>query len=463
MKIIQTARFKVVKPVDGDWDHLGRIFHALRTPLHRILNGIVTELALAERRRAAHGEFIAHPHTLSYQLASDFWDRELEAAQARITKGKPLNGDKAIAAHEPGSSLKRGVGNAAYARWAKWRQESWSGDSSLPSFRKRGPIYISSDGVEIMAQDGDAILRLRLLAGRDGWYGMIILPYGQHGHADLRRMLGGAKVGDARLVQDKRDGSWQALVSYTYEVTEAEQGATMALHRGISTFLAAAVARHGPREAYTTILETGADILRHKQAYQARRRSLGQQLRQIGAGARGHGHDRRYEHIERLEGAEKRWVRTKCQEVAAHAIKLALRKHVSRILLEEWTNPAKHGAPTLSTEAEYLVRSWPFAQLREMIEWAAKRHGLTVEIVKTDGNSRTCPHCGHMHEIAQVGTFLCERCRLKRPADVVFPWLMLVRDGQPNPFPDALAREKRQRGMLRKALKSSTHPPTEPS
>ncbi len=184
------------------------------------------------------------------------------------------------------------------------------------------------------------------------------------------------------------------------------------------------------KDAYTTILETGEDIVRHKAGYTARRRSLGRQGRQLGAGAKGHGVDRRMERVTSLEDVEARWVRSKCQETAAHTIKIALAKGVSRILIEDWTNPAKDGAPELGEHVERLVRSFPLAQLRESIEWAAQKAGIAVDAVRTDNNSRDCPNCGHRHNHAQHGMFTCEKCELKRNADVIFAWNMLRKDGK---------------------------------
>ena len=42
-----TARLRVVKPADGDWDTLGPKLRALRAPLHRVLSAVVRELEIA--------------------------------------------------------------------------------------------------------------------------------------------------------------------------------------------------------------------------------------------------------------------------------------------------------------------------------------------------------------------------------------------------------------------------------
>jgi len=469
-KVTATLRLEIVKPLELSWDELGRMFRALRAPLHRVLNGAVTELEVGERSsKYAEGNtggpdgLPLSPRTDSYRLTRDLWIAEREAARDRMSRGKGYTGDDAIVEIEPSSVTVLGLSGIAFARWQKWRKESWRGTQSIPSFKSGGPIYVASgrDNITITPSDGLSVLDVKLTKGPR--VQMVVRPYGGAGFADLRHILDGeAKLGDLRIVEDDRGGKrkWQALVSYTYERESVASGRTMALHRGVKCFLTAAVAKsEDGREAWTRILETGDDIIRHKEAYRARRRSLGQQGRQLGAGAKGHGVDRRHERITRLEDAEARWVRSKCQEVAAHAMRDATQRGVSKILIEDWTNPVASKPVGENEHMDFYVRSFPLAQLRECIEWAAKRRGIEVVVVKTDYNSRTCPACGHVHETPPVKhdrLFLCSSCKLERPVDVVASWNMLRRAGFPDMHKQALATEKRKRGQIRKTTDRAT-------
>lgn len=456
--VTSTLRLEVLKPLDGDWARLGALLRALRAPQHRVLNNAITDLELA---KASATE--VHPQTLAYRRVRDRWEEERAAAAERVAKGKPYSGDEDIAVTEPSTAALLGAAGVVYARWGKWNKSRWKGDMTLPTFKGGSAIYVASsnDAIQLYPNDGSTILRVHLVNEVAGERtGLIVRPYGPSGYAALRYVLEHPEsVGDVRLKEEQHDGKrkWQAFLSYSQEVTERTGDVVMALHRGVKNFLTVAISSPG-REVYTAILETGEDILKHKQAYAARRRSLGQQGRQLGAGAKGHGHDRRYERITRLEAAEAHWVRSKCQEVAAHADRLAEPRNVSRLLIEDWTNPAKDGAPELGEYLEYLVRSFPLAQLRETIEWRAKRSGRTVEVApRYAPDSRTCPLCRHVHEAAQVGTFLCAnpKCRLKRPVDVVYVWNMLLRhagEGHPHPVKSALRNESRVRGQIKAAV-----------
>lgn len=461
MKITETLRAVVVKPADGgEWDDLGRVLRALRAPLHRVLNLAITDLEIAERQgRFAKGTEGSVPaQSESYRLVRDHWIAERAAAQHRVDAGKPYHGDEAIAATEPSGALVTGVAGAVFARWSKWRKEKWRGEQSMPTFGGDSPLYIASKGVAVKAEDGRAILDVSLTARGSGRTRMVLAVDGGASHAKLRRLLESDEAGDVKLVEERHDGKrkWMALISHSYEREERSGGATLALHRGVKCFLTAAVSGPNVADAYTTILETGDDIVRHQAAYVARRRSLGQQLRQIGQGAKGHGEKRRREHMTRLMDGDARWTESKCREVAAHALKLGERRGVTRVLVEDWGNPASEGAPDLGEHVERLVRRFPLAQLRACIEWGAKKRGWTVEIVPGDMNSRTCPKCEHVHEAPRGRAFLCERCSLERSTDVVYAWNMLRRDGQAvGPVIDAANRAAKRAGRKLRGAKAA--------
>ncbi len=455
--LIATLRLEVVKPLDCDWDTLGSQLRTIQLPLHRVLNSVITDLEVNDRagkykkgNGLGPGGKDLHPRTDSYRLTRDSWENERRQAADRVARKKSYAGDDQLSQLQPSSSPVLGLSNAAFARWQKWKKEAWKGTMSLPSFKSPSPIYVVGQGVKLTSENGSAVLSVQLLKGP--WTRIVVRPYHTSGFAAIKRILQNPdSMGDLRLVRETHDGKqkWQAFVAYSFEVEEVSKGRTMALHRGVRNFLSVAISREGSQEAYTTILETGEDIRRYKDVYKARLRSLSSHRRQLGTGAKGHGHARHYERVTKLKGAEERWVRTKCQEVAAHAIRLGERRGVTRILIEDWTNPAKDGAPELGKHVEQIVRSFPLAQLREAILWAAKKKGWEVEVVPSDYNSRTCPNCGTVNEDVNGTTFRCSKCLLERSVDVIYVWNMLLRDGKPSALPDAKTSAKRSAGRLR--------------
>lgn len=462
--LTSTLRLELVKPVDRDWSELSLLLFALRTPIRNVLNATVTDLELAFRAGNQ-----THPRTLSYQRVSHFWTRAREdSSESKNAQFARLN-DK-IRLTEIGSMVTLGVAEEAYARWGKYHKERTKGTMSLPCYAGKQPICVAGKGVSLAAEDGGYVLDVAFLAGRYNSTRLAVRPYGPSGYAMLHRLISGeVRLGSIKIVRERHNGKakWQILIACTFErpLPPAELN-IMAVHRGIHCFLTCSISG-SEKHAYTTVLETGLDVLAHQQAYSARRRGLGAHGRELGRGAKGHGTERRYERITRLEDSDARWTRTKCQEVAAHAIKLAKRRHVGTILLEKWNNP-QTDKDELAEKAgeqsfvERMVRHFPFAMLKECISFAAAKAGITVIEVGAEYDSRTCPACERLHAevpIDKERTFMCEGCRLERNVDAIAAWNMLRKFGAQPPIKKAIKDSNKLAKKLGKVTVMVNVPP----
>ncbi|HVE41891.1 MAG TPA: transposase [Planctomycetota bacterium] len=67
------------------------------------------------------------------------------------------------------------------------------------------------------------------------------------------------------------------------------------------------------------------------------------------------------------------------------------------------------------------IYSWAFAQLREFIEYKARKEGVRVEFVDPRNTSLTCPGCGKVGQKnrPERDRFCCVGCGLAGPADAV--------------------------------------------
>lgn len=428
---VATVRAEVVKPLDTSWDLLGRQLRALQRPLHRVLNHAITEIEMMHAGKLL-GFDGSNEQTLSYQQVRDYWRLEREGAADRVARGKPYTGDEDIATIAPAGSAILGSASSVYTRWKLFDKTRWKGESSLPTFKGCQPIAIasSSKAIRLTLEDGSFVLDVRMIRGEPHTR-LAIRPYSGSGFAELRRIVIDPKMlGDCKFVYEpprgEKHGKWQVLLAVKRPERKAIGDNTMAIHRGVRTFLTAAVMGDDRRDALTMVVADGGDVAAHKAAYSARRRSLGRHQRERGDGARGHGKVRRFEAITRLENIEANWNKTRCQQIAARVVRLAEQRGVSRIIVENWGNPAKDGAPELGEHMERIVRQFPLAQLKEAIGWAAKNVGIAIDEVPTTDYSRRCPNCGHTHDVMQFPKFHCASCELERSVDFTFPWNMLV-------------------------------------
>ncbi|MFC3894536.1 RNA-guided endonuclease InsQ/TnpB family protein [Lentzea rhizosphaerae] len=76
---------------------------------------------------------------------------------------------------------------------------------------------------------------------------------------------------------------------------------------------------------------------------------------------------------------------------------------------------------TVSRHQRATLTSWPFHQLEQHIRYKAKRAGVPVILVDARYTSQMCPRCGHTERSNRPARdfFLCRRCGLAGPADVV--------------------------------------------
>lgn len=448
-----TIRTVIVKPFDASvsWTELGDILRAISDTTAPVMNNAMHELVMAfeesRRRPAAEGDTKPpSPQTMSYRHVTAFWADRMARLQAIKQRTKRENQELTYSGMV-GSLVRLGTATRLFAVYTKWAKERRSSTpTAVPIFKNGQPIYVTGDGVKLQEEDGRYVLSLTLFGKGYDHVDLVLKVDGGHAHAQMKRMIANPDdVGDARIVYDDRKRQWQVLISYRFQPRVATGGGVMAIHKGMRCFLAGAIAS-GTTEGVTfrnprTIgLADGNDIIAHKNAYTARRRSLGRHKRELGAGATGHGLARREELITRLQDAEARWVDTKAKQIAARVIKLAQQYGVSLIVLDDWT---KADLPSTGNDiVDRLIWSFPMEKARTSIEWAAKKAGIETCVQSSAYNSTDCPSCGHRHEAAPLArdpdgrltAFTCASCKLQRNVDMISVWNMLLKVGAEAPI-----------------------------
>jgi len=428
-----TVKVAIVKPLGMTWDEAGKLLRGLQFVAHRIINRALLRM-LAEdaghREGAAKRLPLGKLRTLSYQAVNDAVEVEHD--------------DKDAIA----SAVKLGMAGAAMEEYKRWRETEWKGERRFPLADGRAPIYVTSSGDTwgVARVDGSYVLSVKLTPGRTSKTRFVLGPDGGGAHAHMRRLVGGAdvKLGDVKIVRDKRRKRWLACMSYSWPRPDRIDGLhVVALHRGVRSFLTAACT-----DGYAQELASGGDVLAIKAQMRARKRSLRKHVRECGSGARGHGRARQLATYQALENREARWVRTKCQQVAAAAVKFAKRRGASAILIEDYGTPGGDG----DEHIDRLVRQWPFYQLKSAIEWACARAGIEAREVPASYISQRCPACGSV-DAGQVSgeKFTCLQCTYRRGVDHTAALNMLSAGG----FDDAVQATLRRGKDVVAALKAA--------
>lgn len=429
---VSVATFEIIKPLGAmTWNDLGSRLRDLRGVMHRLLNNAVTSCALA----GARGD---KPHALAG--IKEQLERERDYAQDRLAKGKGGDHEEMltrIATLSVPSQITDAIQRKATQVYFDYRKHAWRGDKTLPTFKYGAPIFVRDGGWELKRDPKGYVLGVRLTSGRTGHTLLAVVPCGPTDHADAKRMTDEAaiadesvKLCDLKIQYLERKKKW--LVRATYSRSKSaprpvDPTRSLAIHGGIRSFLFFACGNGDANE-----IASGGDILAFKAQMDRRRGSMKKHLREVGGGARGHGKSRRYGTYDALEDTEARWVKTKCEQLAAAVVKKAIHKECGTVVLEDYS-PKDLADNAGDERTARLIRRWPFAQMRECIARACEKADISVRVVPSSYESCTCPQCGNV-DAAQDGgrgLFACsnEACGLKRPSDAVAAWNMLRRAG----------------------------------
>jgi putative transposase len=114
--------------------------------------------------------------------------------------------------------------------------------------------------------------------------------------------------------------------------------------------------------------------------------------------------------LKKIGNRENRWQTDINHQVSKALVKFAGKN--SLIVLEDLTGIRKATERIRRCDRYYFV-SWAFFQLRQMIEYKAKREGIQVIAVDPKHTSQKCPKCGHTEKAnrnKKKHSFCCRSC-----------------------------------------------------
>jgi hypothetical protein len=262
-------------------------------------------------------------------------------------------------------------------------------------------------------------------------------------HAKLRKMLSGEIAPcDAKLVWERGNRTWAFRLTGMRQQPERAKGANvMAIRRGLAHPLHMTLA-----DGWVKDIDGGA-YLHAKKGLHARKSRLqaGQWVR--GKGNTGHGRTKRQLAREHLSTAERDLTRTTIRQWWGNAVKIAKRRNVSAIVVEDFSVPVdKEFLDTLPDELAWLMRRFPWGEVKAWGEWVCKKNGIRMIEVSAAGRAHICPCCGDEspeNYRSKTHETLCVACDAHMPTDWCEGWNMLIRSGM---LKDDSALKSRQRG-----------------
>ena len=149
------------------------------------------------------------------------------------------------------------------------------------------------------------------------------------------------------------------------------------------------------------------ELIKQREQYQARRRRVQQQLKNVKGGK---GRHKKLKNLDRLSDCERNFAKTYNHMISKRIVEFAKKHKCEYIHLEKLT---KDGFDNT------ILRNWSYYELQQMIEYKADRLGIKVRYVNSAYTSQTCSRCGNVDkENRQTQeTFVCTKCGFKLNAD----------------------------------------------
>lgn len=209
------------------------------------------------------------------------------------------------------------------------------------------------------------------------------------------------KFGTARLLN--RNGKWFLLIPSTVELPEPSQPQqVVGVDLGIR-FLATSYDSDGHTDFYD-----GKEVKSKREHYKRLRASLQK---------RGTRSARR--RLREIGKRENRWMRDVNHQVSKA---LVSRQSKPTLFALENLEGVRHATEKARVQDRYVQVSWAFYQLRQMIEYKAKKAGHSVIAVDPRHTSKTCPKCGTVRKAnrdKRLHEYHCSNCGYRSNDDRV--------------------------------------------
>lgn len=149
------------------------------------------------------------------------------------------------------------------------------------------------------------------------------------------------------------------------------------------------------------------NFLRIRQQMQERRKKLQKELLLTKGGK---GRAKKTQALDKLRENERNFAKTYNHAISKRIVMFA-RKHKCEFIHLEKLSKDGFG--------DSVLRNWSYYELQRLIEYKAKREGITVKYVNPAFTSQTCSNCGYIDKDNRQTQeeFICKKCKLKFNAD----------------------------------------------
>jgi IS605 OrfB family transposase len=153
---------------------------------------------------------------------------------------------------------------------------------------------------------------------------------------------------------------------------------------------------------YVPQIEIGENMIQTRLQFQKRRKTLSRGLKFAKGG---HGRDEKMKRLDAIRNKEHNYVETINHKITREIIEYCKKELIKTIHMEDLSFITKDAT-------EYFLKSWPYYQIQQMIDYKAKELGIDVRYVIAKDTSKTCHCCGVVQDNARdkedVSKYTCQ-------------------------------------------------------
>lgn len=404
VKVTQTMCYEIIKPIDCDWNDLGKLLRDLQYAVWKTYNKAI--------------QMTWDFHNFAYSYKQRFG--ETLKFSDLSTGVKAQSSDiysfvKDDFLHVPSDIIGSSIRDAQ-AIFKKEYKKVLYGEASVPTFKRDIPIPIRAKMIKLTKENGKYNARLSLRAREFAKENdlpttvNVALKTGGNATAIIDRLINGEyKLCDSKILLKKK--KWYLALAYQFEKAEVKLDKSNVMGIDLGVVNAATLAFNNEPSRYYI---GGSEILEFRRRIEKRRNQLLRQAKYCGDGRIGHGRSTRIKPIEKLRDRVDNFKRTTNHRYAKFIVEKAIKHGCGVIQMEDLTG--------ITEKADRFLKMWPYYDLQEKIEYKAKAVGIEVRKVKPKYTSQRCSCCGHIAEdnrpkVPDQSKFKCVVCGYKTNAD----------------------------------------------
>lgn len=245
------------------------------------------------------------------------------------------------------------------------KDEYFKGERSLRNYRKNIPIPFSSSNIEFKKEKEDDYnyifslykIPFKTYLGRDRSHNKVIIE---------RIISREYKLCNSSLQYDAERKKWFFLLCVTIPDTRLQPvpGMKVEAELGIEIPITARCGK------FTHEIGTKEEFLYNRIRIQSKLHNLQKDLRYVRGGT---GRKDKLQAVDRFQEKEKNYIATKLHTYSKILINFAVKMRAESITLVKQTEKEEQ-----AKEDQFLLRNWSFHNLKQMIEYKAKRVGIEI-------------------------------------------------------------------------------------